>query len=414
MSYFKAQLFILSFYFSNYYQIKLNSLISTVFRRYIRVNYDISLTGRTNREGKNLMRKLIFICIPVVFLLTVMLHAQESEKIKIAILEFSNTGGISLQESNTLTNRLRSMIVNTKALIVLERGKMEEILSEQGFQQSGCTSTECAVEVGKLLNVQKMVSGSIGRLGNTFTIDLSLIDVKTAQIEKSFTRDYKGEVDGLLKVMESLSSQIAVTAVSPQKSDELVGNIYLDTTPPNAEVYLDQVYMGSSPLNMNNIRAGAHIIKIKAEGFSDEEQQIEVIPNKVSSLTIPLKKIFMVTINSNPGNAQVIINNQNIGQTPFSSRAKEGTEVNLVIKKENYDPWTKNFVVSDNVNINADLKKGTAVREKKSGGGGKTLLWVGVIAVAGGGAAYFLTQEKKKDVKADSYQFPTPPARPGQ
>ena len=315
------------------------------------------------------MRKLIFILLPVIFQLAVLLHAQESETIKIAILEFSNTGGISLQESGTLTNRLRSMIVNTKALIVLERGKMEEILAEQGFQQTGCTSTECAVEVGKLLNVQKMVSGSIGKLGSTYTIDLSLIDVRTAQIEKSFTRDYKGEIDGLLKVMESLANQIAVTASSPQKTDAMAGNIYLDTTPANAEVYLDQVYMGSSPINLTNIRVGAHQLKVKVEGYADEEQQIEVMPDKVSSLTIKMKKIFMVTINSTPGNAQVIINNQNIGQTPFSSRAKEGTEVSLVIKKENYDPWTRNFVVNDNMTINADLKRGAAVEKKKSGGG---------------------------------------------
>jgi TolB-like protein len=360
------------------------------------------------------MKSRITVILLILVQTIVMVHAQEEERMKIAILEFSNTGGISLQESSTLTNRLRSMIVNTKALIVLERGKMEEILSEQGFQQTGCTSTECAVEVGKLLNVQKMVSGSIGRLGNTYTIDLSLIDVKTAQIEKSFTRDYRGEIDGLLKVMESVASQIAITAASPQRSGAMIGNIYLDTTPQNVEVYLDQVYMGSSPINMTNIRAGAHSLKVKREGYADEEQQIEVIPDKVSSLTIHMKKIFMVTIKSNPDNAQVVINNQNIGQTSFTSRAKEGTEVNLVVKKENYDPWVKNFIVNDNIDITAELQKGTAVKEKKSGGGGKTLLWIGVIAVAGGGAAYFITQEKKKDEKPDEYQFPSPPTRPSQ
>src|SRR4030042_536036 len=114
---------------------------------------------------------------------------------KIAVLDFSNTGGISNEESITLTNRLRSMLVRTNSMIVLERGKMDEILGEQGFQQTGCTSTECAVEVGKLLNVQKMVSGSIGRIGETYTIDLSLIDVATAAIEQSFIRDHPGAID---------------------------------------------------------------------------------------------------------------------------------------------------------------------------------------------------------------------------
>ncbi len=118
--------------------------------------------------------------------------AQTNEKLHIAILDFTTTGGVSKQETVTLGNRLRSMLVRTNAYVVLERGKMEEILQEQGFQQSGCTTTECAVEVGRLLNMQKMVSGSFGKVGQTYTIDLALIDVGTAQIEQSFFRDYKG------------------------------------------------------------------------------------------------------------------------------------------------------------------------------------------------------------------------------
>ena len=43
---------------------------------------------------------------------------------------------------------------------------MEDILKEQGFQQTGCTSDECVVEVGKIIGVQQMVGGSISKVGN--------------------------------------------------------------------------------------------------------------------------------------------------------------------------------------------------------------------------------------------------------
>ena len=49
----------------------------------------------------------------------------------IAILDFNNTGGLSPQETVTLGNRLRSMLVKTNAFIVLERGQMDDILTEQ-------------------------------------------------------------------------------------------------------------------------------------------------------------------------------------------------------------------------------------------------------------------------------------------
>ena len=131
------------------------------------------------------------------------------DAIRIAVLDFSTSGGLSELEAITLTNRLRSMLVKTSAFVVLERGNMDEILTEQGFQQTGCTTTECAVEVGKMLNVQKMVSGTIGKLGQTWTMDISLIDVETSHIEKSFFQDYKGEIDALLTIMESVANQIA-------------------------------------------------------------------------------------------------------------------------------------------------------------------------------------------------------------
>ena len=123
---------------------------------------------------------LLLIIIPGIIL------SQNSNEVRIAVLDFGTSGGLSDMEAVTLTNRLRSMLVKTNAFVVLERGKMDEILSEQGFQQTGCTTTECAVEVGKMLNVQKMVSGTIGKLGRTWTMDISLIDVGTSQIEKSF------------------------------------------------------------------------------------------------------------------------------------------------------------------------------------------------------------------------------------
>ncbi|MDP8288062.1 MAG: CsgG/HfaB family protein, partial [Candidatus Electryonea clarkiae] len=65
---------------------------------------------------------------------------------------------------------------------VIERNNMEDILTEQGFQFSGCTSDECAVEVGQLLGVQQMIAGSISKLGELHTVSLRLIDVETGEV----------------------------------------------------------------------------------------------------------------------------------------------------------------------------------------------------------------------------------------
>jgi len=129
-------------------------------------------------------------------------------KFHIAILNLEGRG-VSESEAATLSDQLRGQLVNLGAFIVLDRGKMEDILKEQGFQQSGCTITECAVRVGRVLNVQKIVAGSIGKIGKTYAINISMIDVESSRIERSFNRNYQGEIDGLLEILQDIAREIA-------------------------------------------------------------------------------------------------------------------------------------------------------------------------------------------------------------
>jgi len=130
-----------------------------------------------------------------------------SGKITVAVLDFEGRG-ISKLEAATLTDRLSSELANTNAVILVERGQMSEILNEQGFQQSGCTSAECAAEVGALLGVQNMISGAFGKLGNTYTIDAKMFSVESGATVKSVSKSYKGEIDGLITEIEILAWEI--------------------------------------------------------------------------------------------------------------------------------------------------------------------------------------------------------------
>ena len=84
-------------------------------------------------------------------------------------------------EASVLTDRLRSNLVETGVFDVVERGKMEEIFEEVELQLSGCISSECAVQVGQMLGVSRMITGKIGKFGKTYTIDVRVIDIKKSK-----------------------------------------------------------------------------------------------------------------------------------------------------------------------------------------------------------------------------------------
>jgi len=141
------------------------------------------------------MSKILFTSVFLTNILFTFLSGQST----IAVLQF-DARGISANEVATLTDRFRDELIKSDGYIVIARGDMEEILSEQGFQQSGCVSDECVVEVGQLIGVQQMVGGSIGKVGNVFTLSVRIIDVESGTILNVTNYDHFGDIGGLLTV----------------------------------------------------------------------------------------------------------------------------------------------------------------------------------------------------------------------
>jgi len=208
------------------------------------------------------------------------LSAQTFNKKTIAVLDFDTRGAVTPDEAGTLAERMRSYLVHTGEFIVVERGKMASILQEQGFQQTGCTSNECAVEVGRILNVQEMVAGAIGKIGARYTLDVRSIDVESARILSTITKEYSGEAEGLIDLIELIARQLAGK----------VGGISVTTTPVSATVFIDNKKAGVSPLKSFIVSTGEHQVRLVAEGYKPIEYNVAIEKGKSLRLTARLKK----------------------------------------------------------------------------------------------------------------------------
>ncbi|NQV37223.1 MAG: hypothetical protein HQ509_04350 [Candidatus Marinimicrobia bacterium] len=131
----------------------------------------------------------------------------QNELPTVAVLDFEGRG-ISQLEASTLTDRLATELGNTDAVILVERNQLESILEEQGLQQSGCTTDECVAEVGQLLGVQFMISGSINMIGKTYTIDAKMFSVETGANVKTVNKTLKGQIDELIPLMETIAWEL--------------------------------------------------------------------------------------------------------------------------------------------------------------------------------------------------------------
>lgn len=125
-------------------------------------------------------------------------QAPVLKKTAVAVMTLHGSG-VSETDSKFLTERLVIELQRAGVFEVMERDKMDDILREQGFQQTGaCDETACLVEAGRLLPVEKMIGGSVGKVGNVYSAQIRLIDLLTGKVEKTATRDYRGELEHLL------------------------------------------------------------------------------------------------------------------------------------------------------------------------------------------------------------------------
>ena len=115
--------------------------------------------------------------IPVICL---SLFAQD-RKPRIGVLDFT-AAGVSASDAQVVGEMFRGETVNSGAFEVLDRNNMNSIMKEQQLQMSGCTESACAVQIGRLLNMEYMLYGSLSKLGSVFIIQVSMANIETAQI----------------------------------------------------------------------------------------------------------------------------------------------------------------------------------------------------------------------------------------
>ena len=142
-----------------------------------------------------MLRKLIAITLANILLFS-NLTALNTKNETIAVFDFIGND-INSNTARTLSDRLRIELVKYNFINVLERNRIDAILEEQAIQMSGCVD-ECLVEVGKLLGATSIITGSIGKVGDYYTINARKINATTGKLENAFGYDSKLGIESLL------------------------------------------------------------------------------------------------------------------------------------------------------------------------------------------------------------------------
>jgi len=144
-------------------------------------------------------------------------------------------------------------------------------------------------------------------------------------------------------------------------NEVVTGNLKVESEPTGAKIFIDDNDTGNiTPYTLNNITSGEHNIKLTIQGYEDftlkvnipETKEIKVTLNKIA------EKLGTLKVQSEPQNAEIYINNEYKGKTPFEIKLSIG-KYNLKLKLTDYDDWQKEVEIKsdEETSINATLSK---------------------------------------------------------
>ncbi len=131
------------------------------------------------------MKKIIALLTGLMLMVALPLTAEaDFKKIKIAVLDFQLQGeGYETQDMGSIVAEwFITALVKEGRFDVVERAMLKKILNEQKMGLSGIVDESSATQLGKILGVKTIISGSVMKLQGVLEVNARIIDVETASI----------------------------------------------------------------------------------------------------------------------------------------------------------------------------------------------------------------------------------------
>ncbi len=277
-------------------------------------------------------------------------YAQQTS---VAVIDLRNLG-VPEHFSKLLTDALRAEMFKYEKYRVMNRENMQEIMGEQAFQASGlCDDNQCYVEMGEMLGVQKIVTGSLGKLGNTYSLTVKMIDVETGESDKIIPYRKKCAEDDLFIMIENAVKILA--GIEMQKIEE-----------PEQLKEIEEV----EPQPVVTPGGNGEITEWELLGISREEYKVELakkrykeevqspIDNGVKSLVFPgwgnINRAWLYKTIELAGFTTVIVGLFKLGDDPDQGAAYVGYGFSFMTLNHMVSPVDA-FITT--VSYNSELKK---------------------------------------------------------
>ena len=120
-------------------------------------------------------------------------EAAETNRPTCAVLGFEAGGGLTAEDAQFIHARYAALLPKYDQYDVIAESRIQDMLKVAEFNRSDFTSTmDYALEIGKILQIRYVIIGSVGRIGDLYSLNTSVVDVETGRIVDTAVTDLRG------------------------------------------------------------------------------------------------------------------------------------------------------------------------------------------------------------------------------
>jgi len=161
--------------------------------------------------------------------------------------------------------------------------RIKEAVRQEPSLQNCTGEVGCLVTVGKLLGVDRVISGNVGGLAGSYVVNLKIVDVKASKELRRIQEPISGSPDQLIDA-------VRVAAYGLVAPERLRGALTVLADQPAATIQLSGKPVGKTPLpTLHGLAVGTYILRASKEGYTDVVQRVQVRFQKTAQVVVKLQ-----------------------------------------------------------------------------------------------------------------------------
>lgn len=143
---------------------------------------------------------------------------------------------------------------------------------------------QCAADLGAVLGADTVIYGTIGAIGDSYSVNLRAVDVASRRESAKHSATIAGSRDKLIP-------EVRLAAFKLVAPDKILGTLEVDIDVPGVLVEIDGKELGTTPLAdpLVQLPPGAHVVVLRRPGFDEFQQEFDIKAFETARLQLELE-----------------------------------------------------------------------------------------------------------------------------